>query len=335
MSDHDVPAGALAVMNDGKMVLARGFGYSDRERTRPTQPDTPFRLASLTKAITNAAIRKLIREGKLKLDTPVFPLLALEPLPGQKPDPRLDRITVDHLMEHRGGWDSTKAGDPMFDSGRIAGVLGKPGPLSPTEVIRYMIGRPLQYDPGAKFAYSNFGYCVLGRVIEKVSGQSYERDVRDEIAAPLGITTLELGRTLPGQRNPREPYYLSPDTGPSLFDLKNKVLIPEPDGTFSMELMDSNGGLICSAPDYVRFLKAFQLNGEPSRTNGHDGGFFGSLPGTTAMALHESNRILITVVFNKRLLPANESLNKLREQMLAAVKDVKTWPTEEVSGTEK
>lgn len=334
MEAHSIPAGSLAVIKNGRLVLARGYGYLDRDRKRPVEPDTPFRLASLTKGITNAAIRKLVSEGKLRPDTPVFPLLGLEPLPGAKRDPRLDQITVDHLLDHKGGWDSALAGDPMFRLLDIAETLRKPSPPSATDIIRYVMGKPLQFEPGARSAYSNFGYCVLGRVVEKVSGQAYMDYVQKEITAPLGITTLELGRTLPRDRNPREPYYTDAEMGPSVVEPLNKTPVPEPDGTFCMESMDSHGGLICSAPDFARFLEHYQLNGDPVRPNRVNGNFYGSLPGTTALAIHHDD-LRIVALFDKRILPVGASLDKLRDQLLLAARAIDRWPTAEVSDRTK
>src|SRR5262249_15615705 len=146
--ERDIRAGTLAVMKDGRLVLARGYGYLDRDEHLPVTPESPFRLASLTKPITAAAIRKLIHEGKLQLDAQVFPLLGVDPPQRQKGDARLQDITVRHLLEHRGGWDLRTAGDTMFRSSEIAAALGKEGTASADDIVRYMAGQPLQFDPG-------------------------------------------------------------------------------------------------------------------------------------------------------------------------------------------
>ncbi len=95
------------------------------------------------------------------------------------------------------------------------------------EIIAYVMGRPLDFDPGAKEAYSNFGYCVLGRVIEKVSGLSYADYVRKEILAPLGIARMRQGRSLENLRAEDEVrYYVRDHTiRNSVFDIGKKVLI--------------------------------------------------------------------------------------------------------------
>ena len=170
-------------------------------------------------------------------------MLGLKPPPGPKPDPRLNDITIQHLLEHRGGWDRIEAFDPMGRPLAIAAFLKGPGPAGPVDIIRYMMGQPLQFDPGSKMSYSNFGYCVLGRVIEKVSGQTYPAYVRKSIFAPLGAHSVELGRSLPRYRNPREPFYRHSGKGRNVLDPQSKDKVPLPDGTFYLEAMDAHGGL--------------------------------------------------------------------------------------------
>ena len=213
MSERDIPAGVLAVMKDGKLVLSRGYGHLDRERTRPVPPDTPFRLASVTKPVTAAAVRQLIAAGKLHEDTKVAEYLGLNPPEGATMDKRWAEITVEQLLRHRGGFDRAKDGDPMFQTGEVAQALGLRGPPTPKNVLKYMTGRPLQFDPDSKAAYSNFGYCVLGRVIEKAAGKTYLAYVQDDLMIPLGITGIALGHTRPADRDPREPFYSDPFRG--------------------------------------------------------------------------------------------------------------------------
>jgi CubicO group peptidase (beta-lactamase class C family) len=196
LAEHEVPGAALAISKDGKLIYARGFGYADPENNEKTLPTSLFRIASISKPITAAAILMLIEQGKLRLDDRAFELLALPTPPGRKRDPRLADITVRHLLQHTGGWDRAKSFDAMFRPILIAKDLGVEPPAGPNEVIRYMLGQPLDSDPGSRYAYSNFGYCVLGRIIEKVSGQPYETFVQENVLRPLGATQTRLGKTL-------------------------------------------------------------------------------------------------------------------------------------------
>ncbi len=290
MAERDIKAGTLAVSRDGKELFARGYGIDT---------DAPMRLASVTKPITAAAIHTLIREGKLSLDTKAFPLLGLKPPQGQQTDARLNDITIRHLLEHKGGWDREKSFDPMFRPLEIAAALKAPGPAGPVDIIRYMMGQPLQFAPGSEEHYSNFGYCVLGRVIEKVSGQTYLAYIQKTIFAPLGAKSVALGRTLPKYRNPREPVYRHPGKGRNVLDPQSKDEVPAPDGTFYLEAMDAHGGLIASSRDVVRFLDAYWISGEPRQGKGRPGVAFGRLPGTFTMAMQRPNGVNVAVLFNQ------------------------------------
>jgi CubicO group peptidase (beta-lactamase class C family) len=318
MAERGIKAGTLAVSRDGQVLLSRGFGFADAEGRRRIGPNDPMRIASLSKAITAAAIRKLVREGKLSLDCKGFPLLGLKPPPGQQPDPRLNDITVEHLLMHQEGWDRGQGFDPMFRPLEIAAALKGPAPAGPVDVIRYMMGQPLQFDPGSKTSYSNFGYCVLGRVIEKVSGQTYLGYVKKNILAPLGVQSIDLARSLPKHRNPREPVYRHTGQGRNVLDPQSMEAVPVPDGAIYLEAMDAHGGLIASSRDYLRFLDAYWLNGEPRQGKGRFYFGFGKLPGTFTMALQRPNGVNVAAFFNQSADPSGLDYFKIREQMREA-----------------
>jgi N-acyl-D-amino-acid deacylase len=259
MSARKVPGGALAVVKEGRLVYARGYGWADRDARIPAKADSLFRIASVSKPITSVAVMKLIEEGKLSLDTKAFPFLNLQPIVAsfRDPEPRLREITIQHLLQHTGGWDRDKSFDPMFRPVQIATATNSAPPATPTNIIRYMLSRELDFDPGTRYAYSNFGYCVLGRVIEKVTGQSYEKFVREKILAPIGISRMRIGATLDGKQAPGEVRYYTPDAGmaKNVFpDGAEKV--PWPYGGFHLEAMDAHGGWIASAIDLARFATA-------------------------------------------------------------------------------
>ncbi len=121
---YEVPGGSLAIARQGKLVLARGYGYSNVRTGKPIEPTSLFRLASVSKSLTAAAILRLVEEGRLNLDARVFDLL--EPLPpprGAHVDSRMREITVRHLLYHAGGWSREESGDPMGFSRQAARAL--------------------------------------------------------------------------------------------------------------------------------------------------------------------------------------------------------------------
>ena len=259
MKARNVPGGALAVVKDLRLVYTRGYGWADVEKKEPVRPESLFRIASVSKPFTAAGILKLVESGRLDLEARAFDILRLPPVlaPRKWPDARLRHVTIRHLLHHTGGWDRDKSGDPMFQSSEIASAVGGPAPATPEEIIRYMLGRPLDFDSGSRYSYSNFGYCVLGRIIEKISGAGYEQFTRQKVLAPIGIERMRLGRTPEDARVGGEVKYYMPDRAQSssVFpDVTGNV--PVPYGGFCLESMDSHGGWLASAVDLARFAAA-------------------------------------------------------------------------------
>jgi N-acyl-D-amino-acid deacylase len=243
MDRHGVPGAALAVAKDGKLIYAKGFGWSDLEAGTPVDPLTVFGLASLSKPITALAILLLIEQGKLGLDDPVFLLLKdIEPPRGYRYEPALKKVTVRHLLTHSGGWDRDKSGDPGSWEPQIARSLGVPQPVSDRQLVSYMLSVPLDFEPGTQARYSNFGYVVLGLVVEKVSGQPYEQFVRENILGPAGMKSAFLSAYGRKYRAGEARSYLA----------GTSVLLPP----MQLPMIRAAGGWNANAVDMVRFLTA-------------------------------------------------------------------------------
>lgn len=276
-------AATVAVSKEGKLLYSRGYGWKDQNRKMPTQPDALMRIASVTKPFTAAAIKNAIRAKELTYDAKAFELIGVKPPGGKVADPRLHTITVRHLLEHKGGWDRDIAFDPMFITGKIENTLRLNHPTRPVNVIEYMLTQPLQFEPGQKSVYSNFGYCVLGRVLEKVMKKSYAECIQESVLKPSGIKDIKLGFGALNRRDPREVWY------------------PVRENSFSLDVMDAHGGLIASAPALCQFLDAYWISGEPRQSRRRETWlFFGSLPGTTSMVRQRSDGYNIAVLFNGR-----------------------------------
>jgi CubicO group peptidase (beta-lactamase class C family) len=264
MKEHSIPGAALALTRNSCLVYARGYGHADLDKKTLVEPTSLFRIASLSKPITACAVLQLAERGQLKLGDAALDFLA-DFLPGKNQiDPRLYKVTVLHLLQHQAGFDSEKSFDPMFRLTQIAGELGVSSPAGQQHVIRYMMSRPLDFEPGLRYAYSNFGYCLLGRIIEKISGQSYEGYVQANVLAPLGIVKMKLGRTLISDKAFKEVHYYDEEgrTGPAIVGPLIGEPVPLPYGTWCFEVMDSHGGWIASAVDLVRFSAALDKTAE-------------------------------------------------------------------------
>jgi CubicO group peptidase (beta-lactamase class C family) len=345
MVSRNVSRGALAVTRKGKLVLARGCTWGPSECT-DTRPDSLFRVASLSKPVTAVAVLHLVEQGRLRLDEKVVRILDLEPPTGGSLDPRLRDVTVRHLLQHLGGWDRKKSFDPMFEDRRIGRELERELPIGTAAIIRFMSGQPLQNPPGETFAYSNFGYCLLGRIIEQKSGRDYEEYVRTAILAPLGITRMHLGSSRRSQRLPGEVTYEC-DRG-------------SPYGDFRLENMDAHGGWVASAVDLVRFASSlddpancpvlsgdsievlFGLPGniEPDAYRRGDRYYAcgwavrdfgdgemntwhaGSLPGSYAFMARWRSGVDCVALFNRRT-PDSDRIDALLSE---AIRGVKVWP---------
>ncbi len=259
IAKHELPGGALAVAKDGRVVYSRGFGYADRDKKDAVRPESLFRIASISKPITAAAVLQLVERKKLKLDDKVFDVLQLEEPKGVQFDERWRKVTILQLLHHTGGWDRGKSFDPMFYSPEIVKELKIKTPADAHAIIRFMLRQPLDFDPGKEYQYSNFGYCLLGRVVEKVGGKPYEEYVQKQVLAPLGIEKMRLGKTLLTDRAAGEVRYYVPkgDRPRAILGPDAGKPVDEPYGAWNLEALDAHGGWLASAEDLVRFASAF------------------------------------------------------------------------------
>ena len=166
--------GSALVAERGKVILERGFGDANMEWQIPNAPDTRFRLGSITKQFTSMVIMQLVGEGKIKLEDKVTVYL---------PDYRKetgDRITVHMLLNHTSGIPSY-TGLPGFME------TAARNPYKVSDFIKKYASNDLEFEPGTKYAYNNSGYFLLGAIIEKVTGKSYEDVIRGRIFEPLGM----------------------------------------------------------------------------------------------------------------------------------------------------
>ncbi|MBC9879179.1 beta-lactamase family protein [Bradyrhizobium sp. INPA01-394B] len=232
MAKYEVPALSFAIGYAGAIVHQAAYGVADRERNEAATPQHLFRIASISKMITSATLFRLIEESRVKLGDRVFgPGALLGTDYGAPPySPGIDQITLEHLLTHTGGGWSNDGRDPMFTHPH----------MDHTQLISWTLSnRPLDRLPGQHFAYSNFGYCVLGRVIEKLTGQRYADHVRSEVLGRCGITDMTIAGNTRDQRQPGEVAYYSLAENP--YDM-------------NVRRMDSHGGWIATPTDLVQFL---------------------------------------------------------------------------------
>lgn len=164
--------GAVLVVKNDRILLDKAYGSANLEWNIPNTTATKFRLGSLTKQFTAASILLLEERGKLKLDDPVKTYLPDAPA-------AWDKITVFNLLTHTSGIPN------MTAFANFGEVMRKT--MTPADLVAGFRDRPLDFQPGEKYRYSNSGYIVLGAIIEKTSGVSYAQFLQDNIFTPLGM----------------------------------------------------------------------------------------------------------------------------------------------------
>jgi CubicO group peptidase (beta-lactamase class C family) len=233
MTNHNVPGLSMAIAKDGRLVFVEGLGLGNTEKKEPVTPAHLFRIASVSKPITSATIFALVEAGRVRLTDRIFGADSLLGTDFGRPPfkPHVAELTVQHLLTHTaGGWQNDRT-DPMFSNPR----------MDHRALISWTIQNlPLTNAPGTRYAYSNFGYCVLGRVIEKLTATPYAASVQREVLSKCGVTAMRIAGNTLADRAPNEVVYYGQG----------------PENPYGMQVarMDAHGGWLASPTDLVRFL---------------------------------------------------------------------------------
>lgn len=357
MRRWNIKGSSVAISVDGRLVFAHGFGYADIEDYVKTEPYHRFRVASVSKLITAIAVLKLCEEGKLSLNDKVFGTDAIlnDSIFDNPRDKRVYNITIAHLLGHQGGW-SLRYGDHMFITQTIARQMNKDMPLTTVDYVRFALDRRLHYYPGGGRSYSNLGYAILGLVIEKASGMSYEDYCRENIFVPLGIQDMLLGNNLETGRLPNEVrYYEQEDAIPKLSVYGTGEIVPASYGGNDIESLGAAGAWVASSPDLIKILLAVDgfdnfpdilseemiekmtditngfapLGWRSSFPNGvwWRTGFF---PGTTAMMKRLPNGMAWVVLMNSSAWNGPELTNEINTLMNRILSQVRDWPEDDL-----
>lgn len=348
----NIQGASVAIVRNGKLVFARGYGMADSTRGIRTEPYHKFRIASISKLITATAIMKLQSERKLNLGDKVFGpggILSSKYFANPK-DRRANDITIAHLLAHQAGWNH-RYGDHMFMPRVVADFLGKDLPVSTEDIIRFALDKRLHYTPGSGRSYSNLGYAILGLVIEEVSGMSYEDYCRKELFEPLGIFDFELARNLYEERDPLEVRYYEPSNAiPKESIYGTGEMVPASYGGNDIEALGGAGAWITTAPDLLRFvmsvdgLKIYDdILPEPSidfmtnRANGYapvgwkattQNGYWwrtGSFAGTSAMVKRMPDGTLWAVLLNTSTWKSSMFTTDINYHMTRVLRKTSSW----------
>ena len=261
LMDNVIPGGTFAVMQGDEIVANYTFGWKNKQMTTSLQLDAPFRLASIDKPITYAAIRKMIELNtvdpssgiQITWDTKVYDLFSawgITAPSGVTPDPRTQDITIRHLIDHQGFFQE-------LPWGGIDGATGKPAreafytflgipvgaSVSWEDNMSYALGKPLNGTPGVSPSlYSSIGYSAVRAIIHKVSGD-LENYLKNVVFENMGINDVIVAEEQASLRDPREPWYAYPeDQYDRRIDLPNYF------------------SLAATSEDMVRFARNFHVN---------------------------------------------------------------------------
>ena len=201
-----IPGLSAAVLRDGKLLTARSYGLANVEFSIPMSRETLHQLASATKMFTGTAIMILVEEGKLSLEDPVVRLLPELPA-------AWSNVTVQHLLTHTSGVPD------WFEAN--AGPRGNPLDAQATrdEIIKKISGKPVEFQPGEKWSYNQAGAVLLGMVIEKISGRTFEDFLEQRIFKPLTMTATRFGNSRDVIKNLNPTWYMWENDALRRFDL--------------------------------------------------------------------------------------------------------------------
>jgi CubicO group peptidase (beta-lactamase class C family) len=227
-------AGVILLAKNGRPVFAQSYGLADRERHTPNTLHTRFGMASMGKMFTAVATLQLVEGGKLKLDAPIGKYLT------EYPNKELaSKVTISELLSHTGG-----TGDifgPEFNEHRLELRTHE-------DYIRLFGSRPVRFEPGNRWEYSNYGFVILGAVIDRVSGQNYYDYVRDHIFTPAGMSST-------GSNPPDKPV---PDRSVEYTKQGGSAWRPNTDSHPNQGT--SAGGATTTVGDLLRFANALRNN---------------------------------------------------------------------------
>lgn len=340
MAKFNVPALSVAITTGERLVYQHAFGYADRDKQEKVTPFHLFRIASVSKPITAVTLFRLIEADQqkgngVKLTDKVFgPDGILGNAYGAPPYKKwVEDIRLEHLLTHTsGGWSYD--GDPMFRNPE----------MNHQQLITWAIANiPLTHQPGTNFAYSNFGFCVLGRVIEKLAGKPYDRAVKELTLKPCQITGMLIAGNTLAQRAPNEVVYYGQDG-------------EDPYG-MQVTRMDSHGGWLATPTDLVRLL--VRVDGFPNKPDilslntlktmytpttanpNYAHGWLvnsvpnywhnGSLPGTSTLMVRTARGLNWAALTNTRQ-PNSVIDGDLDRLMWDMVGKVKSWPSYNLFG---
>jgi len=252
----------FAVMRNDSLLYAKGYGWADDVNREPMLPGTTLRLASVSKLLTAIAIMKLSEEGYFSLQSPVFgPFGVLKGFDDDIKDERYYLITVEHILRHQAGFHNGR-NDPMFTTAPNMRAMGLSTPPTQEQLAHYLLSFRLDFDPGTSQYYSNFGYMLLGMIVEQATGKTYARYMQEDLFEPNGCFGFEIAGNYQADRHPGESfYYLQPDTDLVPEYTGSGRYVPRTYGGNDVRTLGGAGAWTGSAPELARLVATIDGRG--------------------------------------------------------------------------
>ena len=352
MARNNIRGASLAIMRNEHLIYAKGFGWADKELERRAEAGDIYRIASASKLVTAIGIMKLVDEGKLSVDQTVFGEQGILNEFTTYRDKRVPRITVHHLLNHTSGF-SRRMGDPMFRSADLLNWVGKDSTLSAEELINWQLGMRLRDNPGGSAQYSNIGYLVLSKVIERVSGMSYEEYLQSHVLRPAGCYDMHIARNYYEERFPHEVKYYGHDPGEVIESYDGSgAMRPREYGGNNITGLQGAGAWVASAAELLRLVAS--IDGRPGvpdilseariREMKGSGGQFGygwarssgaalvrtgTMSGTCAYIRSQRQGLSFVLITNTSSYRGSSFTNKIGRTVQQAMDRVKEWPIEQ------
>ncbi len=354
ISSWRIQGASVAITKDERLVYAKGFGVANSETGETVQPGHLFRIASVSKLITAVAVLKLVENEILDLDDQVFGPEGIlnDSIFLDYRDLRVEQIKVKHLLNHTAGW-SRYSGDPMFNSLYIARKMEVSPPAGLEYIIAFALANRLNYRPGTRYSYSNLGYAILGKIIERKSGMPYQDYVVMNILKPLDIHDMHIGKSYYHEKYPNEVRYHSSSGSMTAYDIDGSgQKVPIFYGGNHIELLGPAGGWVASAPELIKFLTAIDgfpgqpdILGQPTidqMADPHEAGrgLFGwrgsnrygtwwrtgYLTGSSALMVRQKDGLNWVVMINTSTFKHSRIHRYVSGMMFGAVSQVESWP---------
>lgn len=264
MKEWQLKGVSLSIMRNDSLLYAKGYGWADEAAKVSMEPYHLLRLASVSKLITATGIMVLQDQGKVHLSDKVFGeggILGEEPYSKSIKDANYYKITVEDLLRHKGGFTQA-GGDPMFSTRTVMANNGLKTAPDNNKLLECVLKKKVNFMPGTSQSYSNLGYLILSKVIEKASGMSYEEFIQENVLKPSGIEDFKIANNYYKEKYDNEVRYYVPVNEKPVPEYNNSgKMVTRCYGGNDIHNLSGAGAWVASVPELMKFVAS--IDGRP------------------------------------------------------------------------